>query len=166
MPHCLRQPRLQKYRNYTYTAFLRHFCSILTDFPIAQKPGILYAYHTLTLNCPYKISRQCSHFCRSRVQKCQNNVFMAFCSILTNFQMTHRPEISYLHMILIRVCSRKISSQCCIFFWSHVQKRHFYSILTAFFQKALCERFHYFYFQFPTDVSYTKPLRNPGYSHL
>ena len=100
MPHFLRQPRLQKYRNYTYTAFLRHFCSILTDFPIAQRPGILYAYHTLTLNCPYKISRQCSHFCRSRVQKCQNNVFTAFCSILTNFQMTHRPEISYLHSSL------------------------------------------------------------------
>ena len=161
MPHLLRQPRLQKYRNYTYTAFLRHFCSILTDFPIAQRPGILYAYHTLTLNWPYKISCQCFHFYRSRVQKCQNNVFMAFCSILTNFQMTHRPEILYLHSSLFK---KNFKSMLHIF-WELSPKKaflqHFNSIFTAFFQKALCERFYYSRFQFPTDIGYTKPLRNP-----
>ena len=39
-------------------------------------------------------------------------------------------------------------------------------IFTAFFQKALHERIHYSRFRFPTDISYIKPLRNPGYSHL
>ena len=162
MPHFLRQPRLKKYKNYTYTAFFRHSCSIITDFPMAQGPGIWQEVHTLTLNCPCKISRQCSYFCRSCVQKCSKNcVFTAFCSILTTFQMTYRPEIWYVYTLLNRVCSRKISSQCCIYFRSHVQKRHFYSIFTAFFQKALYKRFYLSWFQFPTAIGYTKPLRNP-----
>ena len=94
------------------------------------------------LVCPYKISCQCSHFCRSPVQKCPKNcVFTAFCSILTNFQMTYRPEIWYVNTPLHRVCSRKISSQCCIHFRSHVQKRHFYSIFTAFFKKRSLKDF-------------------------
>merc|ERR1712228_735219 len=89
------------------------------------------------LVCPYKISCQCSHFCRSPVQKCPKNcVFTAFCSILTNFQMTYRPEIWYVNTPLHRVCSRKISSQCCI-----RPKKTFTAFLQHFFKKRSLKDF-------------------------
>ena len=93
----------------------------------------------------------------------KNRFFTAFCSILTNVQMTQRLNIWYVYTTTHLVCPNRISSQCHLFCGSYIRKRHFYSIFTAFIQKALRERFHYSWFQFPTDISYIKPLRNPGY---
>ena len=141
-----------------FTVFYR----ILTNFEMTQTLGIWYVDNTHALVCPCIISRRCFYFCRSHVQKSTKKcIFTAFYSILSDFKMTQRLEIWYVNTPPNRVCSSKISSQYHLFCRSYVRKRHFYSIFTAFYQKALHERFHRSRFQFSTDIGYTKPLRNP-----
>ena len=123
MPHFLQQPHSKKCKkSYFYCIFIA-FCSILTDFPLTQRIKIWYGDNTLGLVCPCKISRQCSYFCRSHVQKStKKRVFTAFCSILTDFELRQRLEIWYVDNTHALVCPCIISSKCFYFCGSHVQK--------------------------------------------
>ena len=77
-----------------------------------------------------------------KLQKSPKNRFStAFCSILTNVQMTQRLNIWYVYTTTHLVCPNRISSQCHLFCGSYIRKRHFYSIFTAFSRQPRDLRF-------------------------
>ena len=123
------------------------FYSIKTDFPMSGRFEIWYVYFLAPLVCPCKLSCQCLDFCRSHAQKgTKTTIFAVFYSIKTDFLMSGRFEVWYVHFLAPQVCPCEVSSQCLAFCRIHAQKstkNHFfavfYSIKTDFLMSGRFE---------------------------
>ena len=78
---------------------------------------------------PHFLQQPHSKKCKKSYFYC---IFIAFCSILTDFPLTQRIKIWYGDNTLGLVCPCEISHQCSYFCRSHVQKSTKKCIFTAF----------------------------------
>ena len=133
------------------------FYSIKTDFLMSGRFEIWYVYFSAPSVCPCTISCQCLDFCRSHAQKgTKTTIFAVFYSIKTDFLMSGRFEVWYVHFLAPQVCPCEVSSQCLAFCRTHAQKstkNHFfavfYSIKTDF---PMSGRFEIWYVYFSAPL--------------